>query len=338
MRLPRWKREQKMRRRQKILPFLRLIFLLVFLSGLSVAGFLMLREAKSSSLPLDGRVTIVLPTQPVFLLSFESQGELTVVSVPEKTYVEVPRGFGSYRIGAVWNLGKLEKLGGKLLAETTQEFLGVPVDGWIGTANSQQPTANSKEEVLALKNNLTSWKILLKPKDLLWTLRNLRTNLTVFDLARVWWRVKNTRFDKVYFVDLGQTSALSPLLLADGSTALTADLSLLDATYRGLFKDTRLAGEHILIEVLNGTGKSGLGQRIARVITNLGGSVISVANSPQKADQCQIRGETGVLKTFTGRRLGQIFSCKMLFEVSQDSRADLQLIIGEDYWQKLYQR
>ncbi|MBI4999505.1 LytR C-terminal domain-containing protein [Candidatus Gottesmanbacteria bacterium] len=349
MKLPRWKREQRARQRQKFAILVRSAVLLSLLFLVFLAGFLVLKEARSSSLAKDGRTTIVLATEPVLVVSFESGEDLTILSIPEKTYIEVLRGFGSYRIGAVWGLGEIEKKGGELLAETSQEFLGVPVDGWIGLKNGKWQSAQKrvpaesangkidKEQVINLKNKFTSWGILIRPRELLNFSQNLKTNLTIFDLARIWWWVKTIRFDKIHFLDLGQTEAISSLILADGSTALTADFSLLDTTYQGLFKDKRIAGEHISIEVLNGTDKQGLGQRITRLITNLGGSVISVGNSPQKTGQCQIRGETGILKTLTARRLGQIFDCKMLVEKPLGSRSDLQLIIGEDYWQKLYQ-
>lgn len=342
-----WKREQKLKKRRKFAILLRLALLASFFISAVVVGFLVLKVARSSSLPKNGRATVVFATKPVLLLSFEPQGELTVVSIPEKTYVETSRGFGSYRIGVVWELGEQEKLGGELLKETTQEFLGVPVDGWVGSENGKTRESaflqnwkmeNGKEEILSLKNKLTSWAILIRPKELLNFGKNLKTNLTIFDLARVWLRAKNTRFDKINFLDLGQTTALSSLILADGSTAKTFDQALLDAVCLGLFKDSRFSNEHIAVEVLNGTDKQGLANRVARLINNLGGEVVSVANSPQKASRCQIRGESQFLKSFTGQRLGQIFGCIILPEKPHDSRADIQILIGEDYWQKLYQR
>lgn len=341
MRLPRWKREQKMRRRQKVLLFLRPILLLIFLSVLSLVCLLFIRQWRSSALPSESRATIVFGTEPVIVASFDSQKELTLLLIPAETYLEVTRGFGSYRVGAVWQLGELDPPaggGGELLKETTQEFLGGPIDGWIGAVGDKWQITGSEKETLALKNNLTSWKILLKPKESLGILRNLQTNLTIFDLVKLWFWAKNTRFDKIHFVDLEQTSALSTLILADGSTAKTFDQALLDAVSQGLFKDSQISNEHVLIEVLNGTDKPGFGQRVSRLITNLGGEVVSVANSPQKVSESQIKAEAGVLQTFTSRRLGQIFNCVILAEKPKDSRADLQIIVGEEYWRKLFQR
>lgn len=339
--LPRWKREQKAHQRKKLGSLLKLVtFLLVsVLVGWGV--FSLFKIIKSAKLPREGRQTIVLATRPIVVLSLEPQGNLTILSIPENTYVEVPHGFGSHRLGAVWGLG-----GGQLLAETVQELLGAPIDGWIGPSaengkwKRRVPTEseNGKETTLSLKNNLTSWKIFLRPKELLGVLRNLQTNLTIFDLAKIWLWVKNTRFDKTSFLDLEQTKALSTLVLADGSKALTIDQGLLDKATQELFKDSKLANEHFLIEILNGSEKAGLANRVARLITNLGGTVVSLGNSLSAIGQCQIRGEEKVLPSFTAWRLAQVFNCEIIREKPGDLKTDLQITIGSDYWQKLFQK
>jgi len=190
---------------------------------------------------------------------------------------------------------------------------------------------------LKLKDNLTSLKTLLRVRELILFWQNLRTNLSIFDLARLWLMVRNTRFDKINFVNLEETKSLSPVVLADGSQVLTYDQTLLDFLSKGLFKETNFVKEHLLIEVLNGTEKQGLAGRVARLITNLGGEVVTIGNSSQKINQCRIEGESRILQSFTAKRLGQIFDCQMA-KPAEDSRADLRVIIGQNYWQRLYQR
>ncbi len=337
MGLPRWKREQAARQKKKFALVLRLAMVALLLVFLSLAGLFFARELRSAKLPQNLRASLVLRTSPVMVVSFDPQGELTILSIPEKTYVEVPHGFGSYRLGATWDLGEQEKMGGELLAETVQELLGVPIDGWVGMKNGQLSMTGGKEEILQKKNSLTSWGIFLKPQEIVGTLRNLQTNLTIFDLAKVWFWAKNTRFDKIHFLNMDETPALSLLVLADGSQAKTADQTLLDTATKGLFEDTKVVNEQILIEVLNGGEKPGLAAKVARFITNLGGKVVNISNSSEEINQCRLKGEAKVRESSTAWQLKRIFNCQVLAD-KPDSRADLQIIIGDEYWKKLFQK
>ncbi len=337
MHLPRWQREQQARQKKKLAILFRLAILIIILGVLAGVGLFLVRQVRSSKLPPNSRITLVFRTSPVIVTSFDPDGQLTILSIPEKTYVEVPYGFGSYRLGAVWDLGEQEKMGGKLLAETMQELIGLPIEGWIGGKQGTGNIEQGQETVLNAKNNLTSWGIFLRPGRILESLKNLKTNLTVMDLAKIWLRAKNTRFDKIFFLDLEKTSALSPLVLADGSEAKTLDLSLLDIATAGLFKESKVVNERILIEVLNGADKPGLASRVARLITNIGGKIVNVGTSQEKVDRCQIKGEGQFVESFTASELSRVFNCE-LKTGKPDSRADLQLIIGEDYWRKLFQK
>ncbi len=336
-RLPRWLKEQRNKRRRKFSVLIKLILYLLLLGFILFAAFSFLNLTKASSLNKDLRSTIILSSKPLLVLSFEPGGDLTVVSIPEKTYLEVNRGFGSYRLGTVWELGAMEGLKGKLLAETVGEFLGVPVDGWIGPKNDSWSVSFNRENFLQKKNELTSWQNLLKPQELLRSYQNLETNLNFVDLVRLWFSAKFTRFDKVKFVDLESGPALNTLTLADGTKVLTASQKLVDDLLSGLFKEQKIVQEHLTVEILNGTEKAGLANRLARLITNLGGDVVSVTNSQEKISRCQIKGKSQALEGYTGQLLVKIYNCVKTPDQTE-ARADLQVTIGKDYWQKLFER
>lgn len=281
------------------------------------AAFSFLGLVRSSKLLVERRVTLVFATKPLFILSYEPKSNLVVMTIPEETFVEVSRGFGSLKLSEVWPLG------GQLLLETVQDFLAVPIDGWVGFKKESQPTENwRKETILNLKNH---W-------------RDLQTNLTVLDLIKVWWRVRETRFDKIEMIELAKTSVLTPLTLGDGTTVLSADPVLLDGLTVSVFKDSNLAAEGIAIGVLNASDKAGLAQKAARLIGNYGGEVVSVGNSQKKEKPCQIRGENPIWQSLTARRLAEIFPCRLAEAKPENSRVDLEIVLGEDYWQRFYQR
>ncbi|MCL4382779.1 MAG: LytR C-terminal domain-containing protein [Patescibacteria group bacterium] len=336
-RLPRWRQEQRNKRRRKVSVLIKLVFCLILLGFILFLAFSFLKLTKESPFNKDSRSTIILATKPLLLLSFEPGSDLTVISIPEKTYLEVNRGFGSYRLGAVWELGAMEGLRGKLLAETVGEFLGVPVDGWVGPKNGSWSVSFNRENFLQQKNELISLRYLLKPQELILSFQNLETNLNFVDLTRLWFSAKFTRFDKVKFVDLENGPALNTLTLADGTKVLTADQKLVDSLLVGLFKEQKIVQEHLTVEILNGTEKAGLANRLARLITNLGGDVVSVTNSQEKISRCQIKGKSQALESYTGQLLFKIYNCVKIAD-QNEARADLQVAIGQDYWQKLFER
>ena len=56
-------------------------------------------------------------------------------------------------------------------------------------------------------------------------------------------------------------------------------------------------------------------------------------------NQCQIKAKTNqLLKSETSQRIAKIYGCKLNEDNSLDSRADVQIIIGKDYWKELNQR
>lgn len=111
-----------------------------------------------------------------------------------------------------------------------------------------------------------------------------------------------------------------------------------DLELAGVFKDANIFSEHLTIEVLNASAKPEMANRAARLITNLGGTVIVVANSEKESRECEIKAAKKILKTQTAQRLKKIFNCKEILLKPGESRADLQLIIGLDYWEKMNEK
>ena len=310
------------------------LFGLIFLLLLSGKILLTLRR----SVWKRGRFTFVLASRPVLVFSLSpKEKSLTVVKIPQNTFVETTGGYGLYRVEAVYPLGELEGKGGSLLTSSVQEFLGVPVEGWMKT-NSQFPIPNSqlnKKEILDLKKRTTSWGIFLRPKTVAQFLKeNLKTNLSFWDLAKIWLNLKKISASKTVFIDLEKGGALTEFSLPDGQTGKKGDPTLLDNLLQEFFLEPEIRKEKISIEVLNGTDYPGLAKRAARIITNIGGKVVRVGDSKERPKECQIKGGEKALKSFTFFKIKKIFNCR----VFKEEREDLSLTVGESYPQKLFSK
>lgn len=285
MRLPRWKKEKSQCQKHRLIcgfKKIALAVLSIFFIVLIFAGFQFL---SSSKIFLNNRVNFVLISNSFDLVSLEPQKEMVIVSIPQDTLVEFPKGLG---------LKKLSEAKREMAASVIGELIGIPIDGWIVTTNNQLPTTNDKKKIISLK-------IFLKPTQ---------TNFSLLDLVKIWWEAKSLRFDKI--------------------KTLTFNDSL-----DGLFKERKIIGEKITIEVLNGSGKPQMANRIAKMITNLGGQVVSVGNHQKIIDKCQLIGSKKTLESYLISRLQKALFCDKIVR-DFEARADLQVIIGFDYYRKLF--
>ncbi|MBL7158890.1 LCP family protein [Candidatus Microgenomates bacterium] len=287
----------------------------------------------------NGRLNFVLASKPVLFFSLSPEEKsLTIVKIPQETYVEVTRGFGAYKIESVYPLGELEKKGGELLIETTQEFLGIPVEAYARFYNFQFPISNfqlNKEGFIQAKRKIASWGVLLRPRKVLQFLKeDLETNLSYWDIVKIWLAFKKVNIGKISFIDLGEQRVFSKFSLADGGEGKKGDPLLVDDVLQEFFFEPEIRKEEILIEVLNGTDYSGLAHNAARIISNIGGKVVRAGDNEEKVKKCQLKAEKQMLKSFTFLKIKKIFDCQVLEEEGQD----LIMIVGDDYQRKLFSK
>ena len=285
-----------------------------------------------------GRLNFVLASKPVLFFSLSPEEKsLTIVKIPQETYVEATRGFGTYKIESVYPLGELEKKGGELLAETTQEFLGIPVEAHIKIISNFE-FRNSKldeEGFIDLKRQIASWGVLLKPRKVFQFLKeDLKTNLGYWDIIKTWFSFKKVNIGKIFFIDLGEQRVFSEFSLADGGKGKKGDPLLVDDVLQEFFFESEIRKEEVSIEILNGTDHSGLAQKAARIVSNIGGKVIRVGDNEEKVKKCQLKAGKQMFKSFTFLKIKKIFDCQVL----EKEGLDLIVIIGDDYQRKLFSK
>ncbi|MDP3955432.1 MAG: LytR C-terminal domain-containing protein [bacterium] len=296
--------------------------------GLLVFGVLFFRTWQvfaGSKWDGNSRLTLGVSGKKVVLATFSPRDEeLLFLLLPQDTYLEVIHGYGRYRAEAVLSLGEQEKQK-DLFADSLQENFGLPVDGWMTSQAEREPIDEEEAKKIFLED-LTS-KIL----------RNGETNLTTWDLVRLWWQVKNLRFDKTKVLYLGKYSVLVNKPMADQSRAWTIDKVMFDTKMAKLFSEPQIRDENLGMEILNGTDYSGLGEKAARILSNMGGEVVLVGNSGERIKKSKVKSKKADRNSFTVKKVLKIFDGKWE-EKTEEGRAEVTLILGDDYWQKLNQK
>lgn len=171
-------------------------------------------------------------------------------------------------------------------------LLEIPIDGVIA---SDSLDLNQKVNPLLLRA--------------VFNCNKLKTNLTILDLLRIALSART----------IPETSVNTKIVSEGG---LGQD-KILD----NLIIDSLIERDHQTIQIVNGTDISGLGNRLARLITNIGGNVILVMtdNNPKKKSSITYIDK----KTYTVERLRKILG----YEVMRDpdnAMSDVTIIIGED--------
>lgn len=269
----------------------------------------------------DFNINVIVRAKQVSLVSFSPQNQtITIIDIPNETYLPVAKGFGSWMISSIYDLGESQAVGGgNLLKITLANQFGLPIDGFL---NFQGQYAQTQTRVLVeeMRKN---------PFSLISMLANLKTDLTPLELIRLKMGLSKVRFDKVDGIDLGDSDIALKEKLPDGTDILTVDTVKLDALLSEMV-DPRIRSEHKTIAIFNSTNHPLLAQKAARLISNIGGDVIIISNGQKKYEKTIIHGE----KSKTLERLKQIFGSGTIEQVADlaSSRAQINLFLGEDYF------
>lgn len=159
------------------------------------------------------------------------------------------------------------------------------------------------------KNNVFSsiLKVLVKHK-------NKDSAATVFDLVRLAYFAKTLPLTSFYEETIDQST----------------DPSEVDKIATSLFTDTSMTEERKTIEIVNTTGATGLGNRLAISLSNLGANVVLVSNSEKVQEKSKIMHSGD--RNYTVQKLSSILGIKSEIAGRKDI-ADIIIILGKDLMQ-----
>ena len=261
-------------------------------------------------------INILIKAKQISMLSFNPQNQkITIIDIPDNTYIEVPKGFGYWIASSILDLG-----GNQLLTETMENQFALPIDGFLGFSGkyAQSQAASIVSEIRT------------NPFSIISMLPAIKTDLTPFELIRLKLGFSSVRFDKVKQINLEEADILLKKELLDGTKVLILDTVRLDSILNDMI-DPLIQSEHKTIAIFNSTDHPGLAQKAARLITNIGGDVIITSNGQNKFQTTRVTGE----KSKTLERLKQIFGAGGTIDPQLEdlvsSRAQINLFLGEDY-------
>ena len=229
--------------------------------------------------------------------------DLVSVIMPANMEVEVANQLGIWRLGSVWELGKNEKLDGKLLALTLVKHLKFPVYLWSDASAHTYINANPVTAII------TS----LKPQ---------RTNIPIGDRLRIAIfsaKVGNRRS----IIDLRNTNFIKSNTLTDGEAGYRLSGSLPKNIIAAL-SYPEFTRSVVNVHIEDATQKFNIAASVAGVINNMGGKVVSVLKLEEVDLDCEVWGN----KKEAVEVVAKVFTCEVL---NAESGFDINLKLGKGF-------
>lgn len=194
--------------------------------------------------------------------------------------------------------------------ETLISLLGIPIDGTITVDPRQIPAITKYLKQNSLEDGQELQALL---QTLMLHYNEIDTNLTIVDIARLWFFVKGESSRSFTFTDL-----------TIGKNGM--DDLVIDRLSVSLFGDEAVQEEKVSVQIVNGTGVSGLGTKVARIINNMGGNVVVVST----ADAIIPTGEIAYSETtYTLERLTKLLGYKTI-KMEKPGVSDIVIRLGKN--------
>ncbi len=276
-------------------------------------------------------INIAVKSSTVSVLNYDpSSQKIVILKIPNDTYFTLPKNFGSWPVGSIYELGQEENpsVGSELLKESLSKLLGLPIDGFITFRGDSAP----------LDQVIESWHG--NPFRMVSSLGSIETDLTPLEALSLMHSLSGVRPDQITWLDISQSDITDSQLLPDTTRVLGVNSVALDLFIRHTMADTSITDEGIPVAVFNATSEPGLAQDATREITNMGGNVIFTGNTDTNLSQSIVT--TTDSNDLTYERLAQIFApqclknkCKSSDDKVTNSRAQINVVLGEDYYSRL---
>ncbi len=172
---------------------------------------------------------------------------------------------------------------------------GVIPDGYIKSRNN-----------LSLRDTIPSML-----QSFLFHPNGISTNINFYDLSRLYLYANKVPVGSVKSEDV---------LISSDDRDFNKDASL-------LLTDNAISTENVSVQIINAAGQSGLGSRLERVISNLGGNVVSVKTALVIEPVSKIRYYG--IETYTLKKLERLLRIKKE-ALDKEDIAEIVIIIGED--------
>jgi hypothetical protein len=276
------------------------------------------------NLPKEPFLGVAVFGDPVSIVYIDrTTGKTSLISLPASTMVDACATYGTYPISSLWRLGEIEKKGGQVFASSLGSALGIPIRFYIGPKVLSDKPDNIREHLSRVLNVFSIFNIMTG---------SIETNMPIPIYLEVV-RAVGDSLPTANILDLSKTFAISEKETYDGTREHTINPDGADLVFRQGQEVSRLRAENIRVSIVNTTGVLGLGQKVARMLSRGGITVIGTESEEKQFDSCEVSAGKTVISSFTVKSIASFLSCSV--RTSEDTgTADVVVRLGKTEIQK----
>ena len=257
------------------------------------------------------KLALVVNRQDAVLVYIFDKGleEITTITIPNSTQVEVSRQLGTWQLGSVWKLGQNEDLGGKLLAETITRHFKLPVFAW----------ADGQAEGFIKGGPFSLVKAVIFP---------YQTNLLIGDRLKIGifsLRVSEFARDEI---DFSKSSFIKKTILVGGEEGYVLS-GKIPTKITSLFSDPQILEKQAKVAIVDATGSYGLAEEFGQLVEVMGAKVVAIKDREEEDFDCQVYSEDKKLS----EKFTDAFDCESNVEV-EEGNFDLVIKLGKKFWRR----
>jgi hypothetical protein len=250
------------------------------------------------------------------------------LSLPEETIVHLPYGLKEFKIQGLYKMAELENSSNifSVIDQTLIDYFGVSTRNvYITRSNDITDPYYS-----TLTNPMYIFNLTFNEQ---WTNKNIITPESRWDLLNIVKKIntipdQNRKSINILDNEIGYKEAD-----IDQTQIIKTDFNKLDTYIKRTFQSSAMQEEKANISIENGTQITGLGSKVSRLITNMGGVVVSVGNSEKEYPKTEviINDKKWIDSETVSRIKKAIPEVQISPNINSDNRTDVLLILGNDY-------
>jgi hypothetical protein len=278
--------------------------------------------------PTEPFISLVVATKPIRIIFIDTESKkISITSLPEKVIIKGSGGYGQYPAISLWKLGEIDKKSGKLLSQSLEDVIGLPIPYFIGKPDPE--TSGATDAVKSIRS-LFSYSLLIPSIRF-----SYKLNIPFKILLSTIWYIQTTPIDDFSDFDFNDVVSNHQVVLSDNSIGLVLGPQSADSKIDREYELTKISNEALKAVVINNSPVMGVGQQMARVLSHVGVRVVAVENDKKTTSKCLISGNKTVLKSDTVKILIHAFNCEVK-NSETDGLGDFIIYSGELYAKRFF--